>query len=203
MSRDIYPEHILQPLVRYLRDDPILNEMHQLVPDGMTNPVLGPPSVIARDGVVEDYPGSPELWIFRSDKSGNPHASVEGTGTSAISLSHIRDWSRPNKGQSIIFPEIVVTYHADVSRDIATNSPVDSDAYRKIQALHHRVNRLFDATFFDRIGGWFYMGARDDGSHPLRVTDSAPGNPLNIDDVIDGDGLAVGTASFDLTVLLY
>lgn len=203
MQADIYPEHILAPIVRYLKSDPVIQELSRTVPAGAMNPVLGPPLKVYDNGRLINYPGDRELWVFRTEETGNPHANVEGTGSSAISLYHSRDWSRRQKGSSKFFPEISVSYHADVDRDADTGHPTARDsAVRKIQALNQRVSRLFDATHFDWTQGWFFMGGEDD-KKPLRVIDSSPGQSLSIFHPGDGDGMAIGTMSFELEVLLY
>lgn len=203
MTASVYPEHILAPIVRYLKSDPVLQELGRTVPEGAINPVLGPPLNVFDNGRLVNYSGDSDLWVFRTEESGNPHANVEGTGCSSISLHHSRDWSRRQKGSSKFFPEISITYHADVDRDIDTGHPTAKDSsIRKIQALNNRVSRLLDATHFQWDRGWFLMGEPNDHK-PLRVIDSSPGQSLAIFHPGDGDGMAIGTTAFEVEALIY
>ena len=64
----VYVEDILAPLVRYLRADPVLQQLHTIVPSGGYNPVLGPPNFTLDSGSLEPWEGPSSLWILEVHK---------------------------------------------------------------------------------------------------------------------------------------
>ncbi len=196
-------EDILAPIVRYLRQDPVLNELHTLVPEGAVNPVLGPPmSVLAGAGGAVPYTGSSSLWIFRGfSQTGEPYAHVEGTGSCAITLEQFSPWSPKTRGKSVEFPAIKVYYHCDVSRDGVLGAPVSYDARDKLLTLHKRVSRLLHVQN-NPTGDFLNWGPKADGSGALKVVTSVEGSGLSIQPIYNGDGMVEGQATYNLELLL-
>lgn len=196
-------EDILAPLVRHLRADPVLQELHTIVPAQGVNPVLGPPLTVPRGDMGDvAYPGDTSLWIFRDTEMANsPYANVEGTGSCAITLAHANPWSGKTRGKSIIFPEIKVIYSCDVTRDEVLSSPIKQDARDKCYTLHKQVSRLLHIKD-TQTGGFLLLGPREDGTHALKVVSSYEGRDLTMRPIPSGDGMIEGTASFHMEVFL-
>lgn len=195
-------EDYLAPLVRHLRDDPVLQELHNTVPSGAVNPILGPPSVIPDGGGFTSYKGNPSLWIFRGfDNTGEPFANVEGTGSCAITLESGTPWSNKVRGKSLSFVQLQVFYHCDVSRDPVVGGPVAYDARDKCLTLHKRVSRLLHSPPKGPTG-FAFLGPKADGSGALKLVDSEEGRGLTIDPIPQGDGMVEGRVIFDLSILL-
>lgn len=199
-------EDFLAPLVRYLRGSELMQQCAQTIPEFGVNPLLGPPLVKLDPDAGGWVPNNSygELWIFRNfQPNGAPYAHVEGSGTSAITLTSSSSFSRDIRGSGRIFPELSVHYHCDVSRDPESDigSPVEYDGRDRCLTLHKRVKRLFDSDFVNHKG-WLQIGGREDGTGFLRVASMTPGRALTIDEVPNGDGMVVGRATFELEIML-
>lgn len=196
-------EDFLAPLVRHLRADSVLQELHSLTPAGGVNPVLGPPEwVLDRDQGYVPYKGGSSLWIFRGfDQTGEPYANVEGTGSCSITLEEGVAWARKTKGKSLSYLTLDVYYHCDPTRDEVLGAPITYDARDKCHTLHKRLSQLLHIK--DKgTGGFLMWGAKEDDTSPIRLVSSFEGSPLRITPVFKGDGMVVGQASFELEVLL-
>ena len=195
-------EDILAPLVRYLRADPILQELQTLVPEMGYNPVLGPPFKEHINGELLPYNGPSSPWIFRGfAQDGTVSANVEGTGSCAITLEQTTPWSRKIQGLSLEFVTIEVFYSCDPTRDEAIGAPLLYDARSKCLTLHKRVSRLLHMTARGKEGFTFW-GARPDGTSALKVVTSYEGRGLNMTPIYNGDGMVEGRATFEMEVLL-
>lgn len=186
-------EDFLKPLVRYLRSDPRLQSLQSQVPAGLTSPILGPPP---------NTSATTPMWVFRGfNEKGAPFANVEGTGSSSITLAHTGYWGRKNRGSRLVFPEITVYYHCDVSRDLNINAPITQDARDKCLTLHKEITRLLH--IIDKgVGGFLLVGADEDGTRPLKLVSSVAGRDVTIDSVPGGDGMVQGRATFEMEILL-
>ena len=198
-------EDFLAPLVRYIRGDQGIKDLNALVPDGGVNPILGPPSLISSGSTSAGYvpyTGGNHLWVFRGfSQNGIPFATVEGTGSSAITLEHTGYWGRRNRGTRLQFPEISVYYNCDVTRDATLAAPRGYDAVDKCQTIHKEIVRLFH-MMGSTTGGFHLLGPRDDGSGALKVVSSTIGRDLDTIPIHNGDGMIEGRATFELEVLL-
>lgn len=198
----VLTEDYLAPLVRHLRKDPTLNEFHELIPTGAVNPVLGPPVKVLREGAYVPYVGSDSLWIFRGfDRTGQPYANVEGTGSCAITLEEGPPWSRKTRGKSLSYITVNVYYHCDPTRDGTVGGPIAYDARDKCISLHKRVSRMLHIA--DKgTGGFLFLGSKEDGSGALKLVSSFEGRSLNMTAINQGDGMVEGMASFEMEVLV-
>lgn len=195
-------EDILAPMVRYLRDSELMKECAQTIPEFGINPLLGPPEWILspEDGGLVLNPNPGELWIFRNE-DGVPWAHVEGSGSSSITLAHNAAHTQDKSGSGRIFPEIMVYYHCDVSRGDELGAPIAQDGRDRCLTLHKRMKRLFDSDFINHRS-WLLMGPKYDGRSALRVASMYPGRSLTIQEVPNGDGMVVGSASFEFEILI-
>ena len=196
-------EDLLAPLVRYIRSDINIRELNTLIPSGGTNPILGPPiNIMDSNGDSISYPGSRDLWVFRGFAlDGSPSAHIEGTGSSAITLEQGSAWSPKARGKSVEYPTVEVYYHCDVTRSTDIGAPLMYDARDKCLTLHKYVSKLLHIRNGSPLG-FHYLGAKPDGSNPLKVITSYEGQGLRISPVLDGDGMVEGRASFEMEVFL-
>lgn len=196
-------EDFLAPLTRLLGANSALVGLASTIPEDGFNPVLGPPlQVLNSVGELEPYAGPSNLWIFRNFAAdGSPPAHVEGSGSCSITLSQGTPWNQKSMGSSVEFPTVDVFYHCDVTRDPEIGAPVKYDARDKCLTLHKYVTRVLHMKARGR-DGFTIWGAREDGSNGLKVVTSYESMGLSIKPVLDGDGMVLGQASFDLQILL-
>ena len=198
----VFVEDILAPLVRYLRADPVLQQLHTIVPSGGYNPVLGPPNFTLDSGSLKPWEGPSSLWIFRgTQETGAPSANVEGTGSCSITLEYGSPWRGSTGATTLQSPEIKVYYLCDVTRDNQVGGPIAWDARDKCISLHKRVRKLFNLNN-PTSGSLHLLGAKSSGDGALKVVSSSVGRDLFIQDVVNGDGMIQGQASFELEVLI-
>lgn len=195
-------EDFLAPLVRHLRADSTLQEFNSLVPEGGTNPILGPPTMVLLNGEYTAYQGNNNLWIFRGfNQTGAPYANVEGTGSCAITLEHGSPWGRKIRGSVLSFVTVNVYYHCDVTRDDVIGAPVAYDARDKCISLHKQISEILHVK--DKgTGGFLMWGEKDDGTGALKVVTSYAGRDLTVTPLVNGDGMVEGQATFELEILL-
>ena len=198
---DSLVEDFLAPIVRYIKADARIQALRTLIPPAGSNPVLGPPITILREGEEIVYPGSLDPWVFRSfTRTGKPHVNVEGTGSCAITLEHGTAWAPKQRLKTLEFVTIDVYYHCDPTRDNEIGGPIKYDGRDKCLTLHKEVSRLFNSATAQAGLGFMYWGAKEDGSGALKVVSSEESSGLNINPYFDGDGLVEGMASFSLEI---
>lgn len=191
-------DDILAPLVRAVRADAGIQDLHSMVPPQGINPVLGPPTYDADGGL---YPGDPNLWIFRNaEPNGSPWSNVEGTGSSAVVLTEGAPWSGGVQGSTVSYVTLEVTYFCDVTRDPEMGGPIAYDAKDKCVKLHRAMRRIFHRRTLDNPD-YFNFGAKADGSGGVNIITSLEGRGLSIQPLrLDEDYMSVGQAAFELEV---
>ena len=201
LSNPYLVEDILAPLVRYLREDPVLQELGTLIPESGMNPVLGPPLFFSDQGEVKPWDGSESPWIFRGTaETGAPSANVEGTGSCSITLEYGSPWRGSLNNTTLASPEIKVYYLCDATRDLASGGPIRYDARDKCLSLHKRVRKLFTLNTPPAGDTFHLLGRKYTDESALRVVSSSPGRDLFLQDIPGGDGMIQGQASFEMEV---
>lgn len=189
-------EDILKPIVRHIRSAPEIQELNSLVPDGGVNPVLGPPTLVWDGSDMVPNPIEDVLWVFRrEDESGVPPREVEGTSTSAITVSSVRSWAGTGARNTLQYPELTVHYRADPTRGDVVGAPKMLDGAMKIRTIHKYVTKVL--TRIDNPGSWFSLWGGT-----LRVVSCSPGDSLTFLPVLEGDGMMEARATFELEVHL-
>lgn len=194
----VIKEEFLVPLVRYLRNDVGIQVLNTMVPEYGVNPILGPPTVLPVESSTVAYSGAFPLWVFRGfEQNGSPFVNVEGTGTSSITLEHTGYWGTPNRGTSAIFPQVTAYYHCDVTRDMSVGGPIAYDAVGKCITIHEAVKKLLHIKD-KKTGGYLRVGQDENDENPINIITSVCSREVTTTPVFNGDGMIVGTATFDL-----
>lgn len=195
-------QNILAPIVRHIRQDSNMQALNTLIPPSAYNPILGPPHMVWDMGgeLVPNPVPNEVLWVFRrDDDTGVPPREVEGTGTSAITLSSVRSWSRVPIPGGVQRPELLVHYRSDVTRETVAGAPSRFDATEKIRTIHKYLTRLLTSRTGFRSGAFLLWG-EDEDSPPLRVGSCDVGEELTFLPVQDGDGMLEARATFELQI---